>query len=249
MGRVYSQDAVPTTDAPEKPVFRVLQESVIRQRNGDTVTFKKVAPPPALPSVFVPAQLAPVLSAEELKRIQRMEAKQQRSLSVSATVHAGGVTVLRWSCHAKYQMRAVSNVDFRHLAGMGTLETKTAAYMIFMGLGVEDGPLSDEEALAAKSLPADGRPSFALLSGIKVVTEEDQQAVAAMEALLDHYATHRAELVAQYEQREVQSAAREFARRNAPPAGPRHAVIQFWPLQPAQKADLQEKMARERGAN
>jgi hypothetical protein len=168
-------------------------------------------------------------------------------LSVSASVHAGGLTVLRWTCQGQERLRAVSNVDFRHLAGMGILEKEKTLYTILMGLGIEDGPLSDEEALAAKSLPVDGTPGFALLSGIKVVTEEGQQAVVAMEALLDHYEAHRAELVAQFEQREVDRAAQELARQNAPPPGPRHAVIQFWPLQPAQKAALQEKMARERG--
>jgi hypothetical protein len=208
------------------------------------VTFKKVMPPPALPAATVPAQ---VLSAEELERIQRLESKEMRSLSVSASVHAGGLTVLRWTCQGQERLRAVSNVDFRHLAGMGILEKEKTLYTILMGLGIEDGPLSDEEALAAKSLPVDGTPGFALLSGIKVVTEEGQQAVVAMEALLDHYEAHRAELVAQFEQREVDRAAQELARQNAPPPGPRHAVIQFWPLQPAQKAALQEKMARERG--
>jgi hypothetical protein len=247
-GQINAQEAPAELQPTPKPVFRVLEESVVRQSNGDTVTFKKVEPPPAMPAAAVAAQPVPVLSAEELERVQRLEGKELRSLSVSASVHAGGVTVLRWSCHGKYQMRAVCNVDFRHLAGLGWLETEPTAYLLFMGLGVEDGALSAEEALAAKLLPADGKPGFVLLSGVQVISEEDQQAVAAMEALLAHYAAHRPELVAQYEQREVERAAQEQARQNAPPPGPRHAVVHFWPLQPAQKAALQEKMARERGA-
>ena len=95
--------------------------------------------------------------------------------------------------------------------------------------------------MSAKSLPVDGTPGFALLSGIKVVTEEGQQAVVAMEALLDHYEAHRAELVAQFEQRAVERAAQEQARQNAPPPGPRHAVIHFWPLQPVQREALTAK--------
>jgi hypothetical protein len=242
-GRLHSQEAPAELQPAAKPVFRVLEESVVRKSNGDTVTFRKVEPPVVAPAQ---ARAVPTLSAEEAARIQRLEAKQHRSLSVSATVHAGGLTVLRWSCHGKYQMRAVCNVDFRHLAGLSSLETEKSVYAFFMGLGVEAGDLSESEALAAKSLPAGGKPAFVLLGGVKVLTEEDQQAVAAMEALLAHYAAHRAELVARFEQQEVERAAQELARQNAPPPGPRHAVVHFWPLQPAQKAALMKKHLRQR---
>jgi hypothetical protein len=246
-GRLHAQETHAKLQLAAKPVFRVLEESVVRKPNGDTVTFKKVEPPPPLPAATVPAQPAQLLSADDLERNQRLESKEMRSLSVSATVHAGGMTVLRWSCHGKYQMRAVCNVDLRHLAELGCVETEPTAYTIYMGLGMDDGELSAEEALAAKTLPADGKPAFVLLGGVQVISKEDQQAITAMEALLAHYAAHRTELVAQYEQREVERAAQEQARQNVPPPGPRHAVIHFWPLQAAQRAALQEKMARERG--
>ena len=215
--------------------------TVVRQSNGDTVTFRKVEPPVAAP---LQAKAVPTLSAEESARIQRLERKEMRNLSVSATVHAGGVTVLRWSCHGKDQLRAVSNVDFRHLAGLGSLEKEKTVYTIFMGLGVEEGALSAEEAQAAKLLPADGRASLVLLSGSPVAAKEDAQALAGMEALLVHYAAQREELVVQFEQREVQKAAQELARQNAPPPGPRHAVVHFWPLLPEQKAALTAQRRR-----
>ena len=41
---LQAEDFSPSAPAA-KAVFRVLQESVIRQRNGDTVTFKRVEPP------------------------------------------------------------------------------------------------------------------------------------------------------------------------------------------------------------
>lgn len=234
-GRIDAHEAAAELPPAAKLVFRVQGESVVRQSNGDTVTFRKVEPPVAAP---LQAKVVPTLSAEESARIQRLERKEMRNLSVSATVHAGGVTVLRWSCHGKDQLRAVSNVDFRHLAGLGSLEKEKTVYTIFMGLGVEEGALSAEEAQAAKLLPADGRASLVLLSGSPVAAKEDAQALAGMEALLDHYAAQREELVAQFEQREVQKAAQELARQNAPPPGPRHAVVHFWPLQPEQKAAL-----------
>jgi hypothetical protein len=244
-GRIYSQEAPAELSPLSQPAFRVLAESVVRQPDGGTVTFKRVEPPQ--PIVVQPKPVL-TLTAEEMARIQRLDAKEQRILSVSATVHKGGLTVLRWSCHGKHQMRAVCNVDFRHLADLSSLETEKTVYALFMGLGMEAGDLSESEALAAKSLPADGEPAFVLLHGSRVVSPEDEQAAAAMEALLDHYAAHRAELVAQFKQREVERAAQELARQNAPPPGPRHAVVHFWPLQPAQRAALQVKMLRERGA-
>jgi hypothetical protein len=237
-GQIYSQETSAKLQPAAKPEFRVLEESVVRQPDGGTVMFKRVEPPQ--PIAMQPKPVL-TLTAEEAARIQRLDAKEQRILSVSATVHEGGLTVLRWSCHGKHQMRAVCSVDFRHLAGLSSLETEKSVYAFFMGLGVEAGDLSESEALAAKSLPAGGEPAFALLGGVKLVTEEDQQAVAAMEALLAHYAAHRAELVARFEQQEVERAAQELARQNAPPPGPRHAVVHFWPLQPGQREALTAK--------
>jgi hypothetical protein len=239
-GRIYSQEAPAELSPLSQPAFRVLAESIVRQPDGGTVTFKRVEPP-VLTLRRAPVAEPLTLSAEELERMQRLDAKEQRTLSISATVHKGGLTVLRWSCHGKHQMRAVCNVDFRHLADLSSLETEKTVYAFFMGLGVEAGDLSESEALAAKSLPAGGEPAFVLLHGSRVVSAEDEQAAAAMEALLDHYAAHRAELVAQFKQREAERAAQELARQNAPPPGPRHAVVHFWPLQPEQREALTAK--------
>jgi hypothetical protein len=48
-GQVYTQEAPAELQPAAKPVFRVLEESVVRQANGDTVTFKKVEPPKTMP--------------------------------------------------------------------------------------------------------------------------------------------------------------------------------------------------------
>lgn len=80
----HQPQAVSSAASPE---FRVLQRTVVRQPDGGTVTFKPVEPPP--PGAVQP-QPVPVLSAEEMALIQRLEAKEQRTVSVSATVHAVG---------------------------------------------------------------------------------------------------------------------------------------------------------------
>lgn len=64
-GRVCAQEAPPEPQPkPAKLAFRVLQESVIRQRNGDTVTFKRVEPP------VLPVK-QPAMTAAEAARVQR----------------------------------------------------------------------------------------------------------------------------------------------------------------------------------
>lgn len=153
-------------------------------------------------------------------------------LSISASVHAGGLTVLHWSCGASQRAQAVSNVDFRYLAGLGNLETAQANYLLVMSLGPDEQPLSAEEAWAAKWLPASGRPSFVLLNGKSAEGKEAATALHAMEALLDYFETSQDELVKQYAQREQERAAQELAKCNAPPPGPKHTVLNFWPINP-----------------
>jgi len=69
-----------------------------------------------------------------------------------------------------------------------------------------------------------------------------------MEALHDYFEANREMLMQQHAQREVERAARELAERNAPPPGPRHAVIHFWPLQPEQRAAIEQAERVKRAA-
>lgn len=72
--------------------------------------------------------------------------------------------------------------------------------------------------------------------------------MTAMAALLDYFSAHKAELVALHAQRQAEAAARELAARNAPPPPPRHRVVHFWPLQPAQRAAIEAATQQQGGA-
>ena len=238
-------------ELPSKPAplaFRVLQESVIRQRNGDTVTFKRVEPPVLPVEAAVPMK-QPVLTTAEVARVQRLERKVHSFLSVSASVQKDGRSVLHWwPANGGERLEAVSNVDFRFLAGIGSFETEKSVYSLFMGIGPDAQPLAPEFAALAKWLPADGRPGFVMPQVSKGQTPAELQAVAAMEALHDYFEANREMLMQQHAQREVERAARELAERNAPPPGPRNAVIHFWPLQPEQRAAIEQAEREKRAA-
>jgi len=248
-GQGYTQEAPAVPQSKPAPLaFRVLQESVIRQRNGDTLTFKRVEPPVLPVEAAVPVQ-QPVLTAAEAARAQRQEQKESSFLSVSASVQADGRTLLRWwPANGGEGLQAVSNVDFRYLAGIGSFETEKCVYSLFMGIGPDEKPLAPELAALAQRLPADGRPAFVMPQAGKGRTPAELQAVAAMEALHDYFEANREMLMQQHAQREVERAARELAERNAPPPGPRKAVIHFWPLQPEQRAAIQQAEREKRTA-
>jgi len=239
IGPLHGRDTAPEAHA-QKPAqdFRVLSESTVRLPDGGSVTFKQVEPPPFVPKPKAPAVLEQVeeLTLEQLAELQRHASVV---LSISASVHDGGFTVLRWTSGDSPRVLAVCNVDFRHLAGLGNLETAVADYFIIMGIGADASPLTAAEARAAKTLPADDWPSFALLDGTQAQAADAQAPLAAMEALLEFYHAHQADLIAKYQQRETEAAARELAARNAPPPPPRQSVIHFWPLQPEQKAEIE----------
>jgi len=146
------------------------------------------------------------------------------------------------------RLHAVSNVDFRLLAGLGSLETEQASYFLILSAGRDDQPMTNEEVQAARLLPVNGAASFALVgSDTTVLTSgspADAAALDAMDSLLNYFDAHKVGLMQQYAQREAERAARELAALNAPPPPPRRSIIHFWPLQPAQRAAIQESTQR-----
>lgn len=142
----------------------------------------------------------------------------------------------------------MSNIDFRALAGLGSVRTEQTDYFIILSAGADDQDLTAAEAQAAQLLPKDGSPSFAMVADSAVASPADQSALDVMELLLDYYDAHKEELMQQQAQRAADQAAREQAARNAPPPPLRHSIIHFWPLQPAQRAAIQENAQREKEA-
>ncbi|OYW74436.1 MAG: hypothetical protein B7Z37_17755, partial [Verrucomicrobia bacterium 12-59-8] len=113
-GRIVAQETSAKATATEanQPAFRVLSESSVQQRDGSSITFRKVAPPVIAPPFTAP-QAPPAA-------VNQQPEKETKLLSISASVKANGFTVLRWTCGASQRLQAVSNVDFRYLEGLGS---------------------------------------------------------------------------------------------------------------------------------
>jgi hypothetical protein len=235
--------------APIQPVFSVLSESTVQNRDGSSITFRQVAPPVVTPLPQpAPPAAAPMLTAAEEAAFSQMPVREFQVLSISASVDANGFTVLRWTCGESQRLQAVSNVDFHYLEGLGSLETPQASYMLILSAGSDEQAMTEAEVHAAQSLPVNGSASFALVSGSTAASPADEAALDAMNSLLDYFDTHRADLVKLQAQREAERAARELAASTAPPPPPRHSIVHFWPLQPAQRAAILENTQREKAA-
>jgi hypothetical protein len=241
--RIGAQEAAVQTIQPD---FQILSESTVQQQDGSTITFRKVAVPVVIKQAQ-PAEIAasPPLTAAQSVAVNHMSAKETKLLSVSASVKANGFTVLRWTCGASKRLKAVSNVDFRYLEGLANLSTPQADYIFILSAGPDDQVMTDVESQAAQSLPLNGSASFALIRGNDAANNADESALDAMNSLLDYFASHRDELVQKRAQRESDRVARELLVLNPPPQPPKHSVIHFWPLQPAQREAIQAEAQQE----
>lgn len=217
--------------------YQVISESTVRQKDGSTIIFRQVVPPQTSPQAEATAPVSVGASAQTASAEQVV--KETTMLSISASVHANGQTVLHWTCGASQRMYAVSNVDFRYMEGIANLQTNQSDYFIILSAGADDQQMSAAEVLATQLLPQDGSPAFALVAGSAAPAgAEDEAALDALGALLDYYDSNKDELVALKVQRDADRAARELAARNAPPPPPRNSIVHFWPMQAAQRAAI-----------
>lgn len=219
--------------APAPPALRVLSQTSVPQKDGGSVTFQRVEPPVAAPRQPPRPE---VLTAEELAARQRLEGKEHELVSISASVHEGGLTLLRCAIDGRQPgLEALSNVDFRLLAGIGSVETETKAYTLVMAVGEDSDPLPPAHAALAPSLAAMTTPTFALPDAQAAPAAEKQRTVTALEALHRHFESNRDLLVQRRARMMAEQAAREQALRDAPAPPPQHVVIRFWKL-PRQEA-------------
>ena len=229
-GQSAAQEAAsrPAATTAVQPVFRVLSNSTVQQRDGSSITFLEVVPPD-ITTQAAPLPLAPAtpLTAAQEAALSQSPVHEPKILGISASVHASGLTVLRWTCDGSLPLQAVANVDFRDLEGVGSFETPEASYMLLLSAGPDEQALTDAQARAAKALPVNGTAAIALVSGSTPASPADQAALDAMEALLDFFDTHRQELSQLREKRKTERAARELAAGTAPPPPPRHSVVHF----------------------
>jgi hypothetical protein len=237
---------------PEKTVITplaapriIVEQTVVRQKDGGTVTFQKIQPPPVTAPVV---KAAPVLTPEEAARQAEIEAKKPGLLMVSATVHAGGLTVLRCSCGGKEQVEALSNVDFQLLAGLGQVETETGYYSLVMAVGTDEAPLSVEQEAQARVLTAKDGAAFVLMGGKAALSAAEEEIAAGLQVLHEYFDANRAALADRHAKREQERAARALIDQSKRPAAAKQAVIQFWPLSAEQKTALRATRSAEPAA-
>ncbi len=239
---LQAQEAEKTGITPLAAPRIILEQTVVRQKDGGTVTFQKIQPPPVTPPV---AKAAPVLTPEEAARQAEIEAKKPGLLMVSATVHAGGLTLLRCSCGGKEQVEALSNVDFQLLAGLGQVETETAYYSLVMAVGTDESPLDAEQDAQARVLSAKDGAAFVLMGGKAALSAAEEEIAAGLQVLHEYFDANRAALEVRHAKREQERVARALIDQSTRPAAAKQAVIQFWPLSAEQKTALRAARSAE----
>jgi len=208
--------------APAHPGARVLAQKVVRERDGGTTTFQRIEAPASLPLVEAPPVV--VLSPQEQEKQRRQADKESVMVSLSATLHAGGIAQVRCGLGVGEVVRAVSREDFRLLQGEGQIETETQVLSLIVAAGADENPAAPELATAALGLPPEG--GFVLLDAVDENDGQKERAIALLRVLHEYVAANRVVL----QQKQAEAAAVELARQNAPPPPPKHTVFQFWKL-------------------
>jgi hypothetical protein len=203
--------------------------TVVVNQGDRTLTYVEVAPPAifaAKPAASARAALAPsaVLTRESAP------AKRYVELVYTATVYLDTpvLTELRWQ-HEGVDYVAFSNVDFRHLSGLFSLETDTTEFG-FMPFVTSDmrQDVSNEEQARLRSLP---RPpmngaNFVVLQPAE--PKRDPSALLGLAALHAYFTAHRGELEAATLRREAEERQAEFARATEVPGPRKSRTVRYW---------------------
>ncbi len=205
-------------------------------RLGDhTVTLIRVRPPVLPKAVPAPAAPSRPLTAEEKAREERLAQKGYATLSLSVTVYLGGktpVTELRWRDEGGgTEYLAYSNIDFRHLTQLSTLETETTVYSWFPFVEewhLEDWP-SDQKFPIPQGLNFSPTDAEYYVDEQAKRLKDQETTLAGLDYLHAYYQINHAKLKADYEKREVENAGRERRLRENPPKPP-DVNVRWWPL-------------------
>lgn len=234
-------------ESPTRPALHLRVLDGVEVKFPDhSVFYHRVAPPTApVARVPVAVPVVPSLSLAESAAADARASKKSAVLMLSATVYDHRVTELRWRSGNR-DYHAWSNLDFNYVAGKGEIETTDCVYFLIMGLGNETREsvaewnrfapewerLAAEEGLAGQwetktvpdlaKFPA-GRSTY-LLSG-EAPTDDS---LAALDALHRYFETHRLRLIADYDKRTAERAARAQWLKEHPPV-PQDTIINFWP--------------------
>jgi hypothetical protein len=211
-----------------------------------TLILNRVAPPvlPVQAKQAVAASLQRQYSEAEIQALNaEVDApKEHRTVMVNATVFDRNLTELRWSDQGQ-EFVAYSNVDFNYLQCLTDVETDTAYYLFFIGVGNDTAEavrarneLAREKGLknyTDKSIPqlpafTPGRAEYFVLTDDPAIIERDD-IFGPIDALHAYYEQNEARLKVEYQRREALTAARERYEA-ANPETPKDTVINFWPV-------------------
>ncbi len=146
-------------------------------------------------------------------------------LFVSATVYDRQFSALRWSDeHGSH--RALSNIDFNYLVGVGGFETADTCYTLILGL------TNESRAETKSDLPLDvtafspTRSEYAILEDATHSAPIDED-LTALDALHVFFDANKPRLIAESAKREAAREERERWLKEHPPAR-RDTVINYW---------------------
>lgn len=148
-------------------------------------------------------------------------AKEHVALMVSATVYDNRITQLKWR-HETIEYEAWSNIDWNFMRSVHRLQTDTADYSIFQGVG--DLPLDESEIPELPPFTPDRAEYFVF---VEQRQELDDAAFAPIDALHQHYEANEQELKTIYQRNVALSEARK-RHEAAHPQKPKNAEIFFW---------------------
>ena len=211
--------------------LKVLESVEVKLPNR-SIIYKRVEPP-AVP--VSPSATQAVLDATNTAT-ETLEEKSE-VLLLSATVHDRRVSELRWSFRQR-RYTAVSNIDMNYFRGLGGFETGGTAWLLVMGIGNETSESSEALAQSAveKGWPwrmwhwfSEAQPApvaeYVLVNGD---SPPEPGVLAAIDALHAFYNANRQTLIADFERREAENAARANWLKVHPPV-PKDTTVHFWP--------------------
>jgi hypothetical protein len=203
----------------------VLSEGVGTLPYGRKVIVREVAPPvekkeASTVSVELPDQL--VLTAEHQAWIdQQKQLQKHEVLMFSCTVYDRQITEVRWT-YESAQYLAHTNADFNYLRAVHSVQTETDQFDYFMGIG-DSSSENASELLPDLSVFDTSYSGYVLSKG----NPSSVDALAGLEALLEHYDANLDLLKVEHQRREALSAAnKRYKEQN--PEEPEDFVLQFW---------------------
>ena len=192
---------------------RILSEGSYIDESGNTVIIRQIEAPEGYTDQQSNDPSSGVYEPQSKPEAFWADAKKTHSFMLSATIYEGKYTYLSWQ-HNGREYCVWTRVDWDDLREVVTLETDTASYLIFMGIGEMsfDSPY-------AKNVPdlSDLRDTdYLLVEG----DLKDSAAFEVIDALLSYYEKNEKSLkVRTQRRRALEQARREY--RDAHPEKPK----------------------------